>query len=257
MTRQRRIYVDDPADIVLLPGYLEELRDLGIDYIVLCVHDPQRGWTWTAAQARRGQDRCESLGLGVSLMTWAPVGRPLDAHARRLSLARPRRWEPDVEGQVVGKTATQRLIFAQHLRELADEYDVPLDLNSHAGHSELVEGGPDVHDLLGSDEELWGQAYCLAERSKTEPLLGLPRAVERTIARMQRIKGPFRRGIILAAWDQSGFPQGPFEAMREAYQAARGYTDMIGWWSSKFASSWGVKKNSYSAGAIRGLLSAG
>lgn len=249
---QHGLYIDDPAHLVLRPGYLESLLELGLDHIVLCVHDASGRWAWDSIQVRRAHEACARIGLDVSLMTWPPmVGGAFAGHVAHLGGLSPSRWEADLEGNRHG-AAEQLRRSALALVDAARELGIPLDITSHAGHAELIEGGFDVHDLLGEESVVWGQAYCLAKRAATEPLFGLPRAVERTIARLTRLTrltGPFQRGLILAGWDQTGFSGQPLESMVEAYRVARAYTSLIRWWSSKFAV--GVQRNGYAAEGIR------
>jgi hypothetical protein len=249
----RGIYVDDPPELVLRDGYLETLRSIGFDHIVLCVHDARGTWEWTPLESRMAHDTCERLELGVSLMTWPPKRpRGIEEHVSILKRLSPRRWEVDLEGNWLG-AITQRKIAGAALIEAADQLGVPLDITSHAGHGELIEGGPDVHDLLMEDSCVWGQAYCLSGLVAGHPAFGLPTAIERTIDRFRALKGAFQRGIILAAWDQSHWPaSSPNQAMKEAFAKALEYTQNIRWWSSKFVL--GVRKNLYSWRVIRKLL---
>lgn len=242
------IYVDDPPGIITR-SYLDDLRGLGLDHVVLCIHDPSGRW-WGTVDARRVQDRCEEAGIDPVLMTWPPLGGALGPHVAALEAREPRRWEADLEAQWRGEEGLKRR-SALALVEAAVELGVVLDITSHAGHGELIEGGADVHDLLGPESMLWGQAYPLASRAAAEPELGLPRAVERMIARFRRITSPAQRGLILAAWDQSGFGD-PVEAMLTAHRVASGYTPLRRWWSSKTVV--GRKRNKYSAKAIARII---
>jgi hypothetical protein len=256
MTQRRGIYVDEGPAVVLEPGYLAGLRELGLDHIALCVHDSSGVWMWTPEQVARAHALCDALFLYVSLMTWPPQGIALTRHVQRVQLLQPRRWEVDLEGNWLG-TAKQRALSATHLVDSAAELKVPLDLTSHSGHGELIEGGLDVHDLLDADNCVWAQAYCLARRATTEPELGLPRGVERPIGRLRKLGGTFQRGLILACWDQSSW-QGltPDAAMEQAYRGAVAYSpERIRWWSSKTMGK-GPGANRYARRAIRHLLGA-
>lgn len=269
------LWIDDAPTTVLGPGYLDELRDLGIRTAAIMCSAPGSGWrpTWTADQIARVCGALIARDIEVVLTTWpSPRRAVIDECCGWLEAVVP--WgaaalEVDLEGQWkpvemrgfdgLGEAAAY---LVAKLRSITSGRDMRLELTTHPWHSEsspralvaphvdrLLEQAYSIHRRPGGQVVEWGDARLgpgTHQRFALDDALGVPGVKE----------GRPRLAAGLAAWSQVWPGHEPHEALDAALGAALGAAlayplAEVRLWSSKWVL--GAQANGYAAAWLRSL----
>ena len=264
------LWIVCPPRRVLGPGYIEELKDLGISTAAIMVEtsNPELDVRWTPEQIGRACELCRAADIEVVLSVWPMPSREyLEELAPWLESVVPlgvagvecdleHLWAPSrLHGFTSLTEAAAYLLLRLH--SLRDRHDVRLEVTTHPWHSEsspraLV--APHVDRLVE-------QAYSIRERPDGTLVAWDSRTLgpghhQRWAIEDARLVPSIAAGhpnlsLGLAAWSQVWPDHAPREAMRLAYDAALECEPAeVRYWSSAFVL--GSAANGYSATWLRG-----
>lgn len=231
------LWISHPPGHVLAPGYLEQVRELGVRTVAVMVDTMVPGWDpqWTDRQVHHLAARCLQRDLELIITCWPD---PSEAGIDRM-IVDIDRWcrygaagvEVDIEGGWYVRDGGRRRLHPRYdaasaylvtrLREIAGARQVRTELTTHTGHREITvraQVTPHVHRLalqLYSVYRSHGVTYAWDHPSR-----GPGRAQRRGVQLARRVpevaSERVRLTAGLAAWGQSW----PGHSLREAVSTA-------------------------------------
>jgi hypothetical protein len=266
----RGLWIDDLPLLALSPGYLDELRDLGLHAAAVMVETSKARWDpyWSVEDARRMAVGLVDRDIEPIITVWlAPSRRYIDqmiAYLEMVVVAGYAAVEVDLEHlwrirHLEGfDELTDAAVYALHrLLRIRDRLDVRLEVTTHPWHGEssphaLVTPHVDRLVLQAYSIREWPDGTTVDWYGPKGPGQMQQFAYEDALHVPCIVRGDVDLALGLPAWSQTWPGHAPADAMMTAYQAALdlGVVEAR-YWSSKFVL--GARSNGYSNTFLRGI----